>query len=75
MLFWMLRCPACARNFVHSKIELAAIEEAYRDPFGVLQRPLFARLTENHTCPGCNLESVFHRQHLFYHDDSSDLGV
>jgi ribosomal protein L37AE/L43A len=73
MPYWMLRCPNCARNFVHSKIELAAIEEAHRDPFRVVQRPVFAQMTEKHTCPGCNRESVFQRLHLFYRDQTSDF--
>ena len=38
----MLKCPHCKRDFLHSKIERASIEEAYRDPFKVLIRPVFA---------------------------------
>jgi hypothetical protein len=73
MPYWMLKCPNCNRDFVHTKIELAVIEEAHRDPFRVLPRPTFAQEAERHTCPGCKQESVFQPSHLFYRDDTSDL--
>ena len=71
MPYWMLKCPKCSRAFVHTKIELAVIEEAQRDPFRILPRPTFAQEVENHTCPGCKTESVFQRQQLFYRDDTA----
>jgi hypothetical protein len=70
---WMLKCPKCSYNFTHSKIELAVLEEARRDPYGVLPRPTFAPDGENHTCPGCKTESVFRRQQLFYCDDTHNF--
>jgi len=73
MPHWMLKCPECGHSFPHTKIEIAAIEEARRDPFRILPKPKFGSGDENHTCPGCKTESVFQRQHLFYRDDSSDL--
>jgi hypothetical protein len=73
MPYWMLKCPKCSRDFVHTKIELAVIEEAHRDPYRVLPRPMFAQETENRTCPGCKQESVFQRHHMFYCDDTSDF--
>jgi hypothetical protein len=72
---WMLRCPECSRNFTHTQIELAVIEEARRDPFGILPRPTFAPGGENHVCPGCKTESVFQRQQLFYREDISDYDI
>jgi uncharacterized C2H2 Zn-finger protein len=67
---WMLKCPRCSYNFTYTKIELAVLEEAHRDPYGVLPRPTFAPDGENHICPGCKTESVFQRQQLFYRDDT-----
>ena len=67
---WMLKCPKCSHSFTHTEIELAVIEEARRDPFGILPRPMFAPDGENHTCPGCKTESVFQRQQLFYREDT-----
>jgi uncharacterized C2H2 Zn-finger protein len=70
---WMLKCPKCSHNFTHTKIALAVIEEAHRDPFGILPRPAFSKDGENHTCPSCETESVFQRQQLFYREDTSDF--
>jgi hypothetical protein len=75
MLSWMLKCPKCSRNFTHTKIEPSIIEEARRDPFGILPKPTFALDGENYTCPGCKTESVFQRQQLFYHDDIYDVAL
>jgi hypothetical protein len=73
MQYWMLTCPKCRRDFVHSKIELTALEEARRDAFGILPKPPFALDGEKHICPECKTESVFQRHHLFYRDDTSDF--
>jgi phage FluMu protein Com len=73
MPYWMLKCPECSRDFVHTKIEVTVIEEARRDPFQILPRPTFAQGGENHACPGCKTESVFQRQQLFYRDDTPDF--
>jgi hypothetical protein len=35
----MLTCPKHSHNFTQTKIELAVVEEAGRDPFGVLPIP------------------------------------
>jgi hypothetical protein len=70
---WMLRCPKCSQSFTHTKIELAVIEEARRDPFGILPRPMFTFGGENHTCRRCKAESVFQRQQLFYRDDTPNF--
>jgi uncharacterized C2H2 Zn-finger protein len=70
---WMLKCPKCSHAFAHTKVELAVIEEARRDPFGILPRPTFASDGENHTCPGCKTESVFQRQQLFYREDTPNF--
>jgi hypothetical protein len=75
MPYWMLKCPKCSRDFVHTKIELAVVEEAHRDPYRVLPRPTFAPDGENHTCPGCKTESVFQRQQLFYRADTTDFDL
>jgi hypothetical protein len=73
MPFWMLKCPHCRRAFLHSKIELASIEEAHRDPFKVLPRPIFASEGERRVCPGCNKEFVFQSHHLLYRDETADF--
>jgi hypothetical protein len=73
MPYWMLKCPRCTRDFLHSKIELAAIEEAYRDPFKILPRPVFASEGERRICPGCKEEFVFQRHHLLYRDETGDF--
>ncbi len=70
---WMLKCPKCNHNFTHTKIERAIIEEASRDPFGIVPKPPFVQDGEKHTCPGCKDESVFQRHHLFYREDTSDF--
>jgi hypothetical protein len=66
MPYWM-------RDFLHSKIDRAAIEEAYRDPFKILPRPVFPSEGERRVCPGCNEESVFQRHHLLYRDETADF--
>jgi hypothetical protein len=73
MPYWMLKCPGCKREFLHSTIELAAIEEAYRDPFKILPRPVFKSEGERRICPGCKEESVFQRHHLLYRDETDDF--
>ena len=73
MPLWMLKCPHCKREFLHSQIELASIEEAYRDPFKVLARPVFGSEGERRICPGCNKGSVFQRHHLLYRDETDDF--
>jgi uncharacterized C2H2 Zn-finger protein len=70
---WMLKCPKCSHSFIHTKVEDAIIEEARRDPFGILPRPMFASDGENHTCPDCKTESVFQRQQLFYREDTPNF--
>ena len=70
---WMLKCPKCSRDFVHTKIELAAIEEARRDAFRILPKPPFALEGEKQTCPECKTESVFQRHHLFYREDTPNF--
>jgi uncharacterized C2H2 Zn-finger protein len=65
---WMLKCPKCSHDFTHTKIEPSIIDEARRDPFGILPKPTFAKDGETHTCPGCKTESVFQRRQLFYRD-------
>jgi hypothetical protein len=73
MPYWMLKCPKCSRDFVHTKIELAAIEDARRDAFRILPKPPFALDGEKQTCPECKTESVFQRHQLFYRDDTPDF--
>jgi uncharacterized protein YbaR (Trm112 family) len=70
MQFWMLSCPKCSRDFVHSKIELSAIEEARRDTFRILPKRLFALEGQKLTCPECKTESAFQRHQMFYRDDT-----
>jgi hypothetical protein len=38
----MLTCPKHSHKFTQTKIELAVVEEAGRDPFGVLPIPTFS---------------------------------
>jgi hypothetical protein len=73
MPYWMLKCPNCKRDFLHSKIERASIEEAYRDLFKVLPRPVFANEGERRTCPSSKEESVFQRHLLLYRDETGDF--
>jgi ribosomal protein S27AE len=70
---WMLKCPKCSHNFIHTRIESAVIEAARRDPYGILPRLSFAQNGEKQTCPNCNEESVFQRHQLFYREDTSDF--
>jgi len=70
---WMLKCPKGSHSFIHTEIERSIIEEARRDPYGILPKPTFAPDGESHTCPGCKTESVFQRQEPFYHEDMSDF--
>jgi DNA-directed RNA polymerase subunit RPC12/RpoP len=70
---WMLKCPKCSHDFTHTKIELSVIEEAWRDPFQILRKPMITQAGETQTCPECKSKSVFQRHQLFYHEEPSDL--
>jgi hypothetical protein len=52
---WVVICPHCRREFPHTEINQAALEEASRDPYRVLPRPSAGK----RTCPHCKRESAF----------------
>jgi endogenous inhibitor of DNA gyrase (YacG/DUF329 family) len=68
---WVVRCPDCSRTFTHTQIELAVIEESFRDPYRILPRPTIPQGREARTCPQCQTTSVFKPFELFYREDSA----
>lgn len=61
---WVVNCPLCKKEFIHSEIERSILEQAGRDPFGVLYKPA----DEKRICPNCGTESPFASHQLFYRE-------
>jgi uncharacterized Zn finger protein (UPF0148 family) len=66
----LLVCPHCNHKFVHSKIDEKAVQEAYRDSYGIVAKPNLA--VQKLTCPYCELASSYQRFQLMYSEDDSD---
>jgi hypothetical protein len=71
---WMLICPNCSHKFNYSKIDAAAIQASFRDPFRVTTKPDFDAKGEKRRCPGCKVESVFRPLNLYY-SEGAKMGL
>jgi len=63
---WLVTCPQCNHKFTHSEIQPAVIEQARRDPFGIMPKPAIPRDGDKRSCPRCKTESVFQPFNLSY---------
>ena len=66
--YWVLVCPECSREFVHTEIKNDAIT-ATRDPLGWLdEKPAFPEGGLRVSCPSCKKSSIYQRYQLVYRD-------
>jgi hypothetical protein len=63
---WVVNCPNCSGEFTHTEIDSTMLEQARRDPFGLVPKPS----GEKRTCPNCNTESAFNQTDLLYRQDA-----
>jgi len=63
---WAITCPGCNQKFTHTEIPKEAINQAWRDPFGILPKPTIPAAGEKRSCPNCENESVYHPFNLVY---------
>lgn len=66
--YWVLVCPECNREFVHTEIQNDAMT-ATRDPLGWLaEKPPFPEGGLLVSCPNCKNASIYQRYQLVYRD-------
>jgi uncharacterized protein (DUF2225 family) len=63
---WAITCPHCNQKFAHTEIPTEAINQAWRDPFGILPKPTIPDAGDKRSCPNCKNESVYHPFNLVY---------
>jgi hypothetical protein len=59
---WMLSCPKCNRQFVHSAIDAKTLESSFFSP-----KPNFPTSGSELTCPNCQHKTIYQRVELTYH--------
>jgi uncharacterized protein YbaR (Trm112 family) len=67
---WVLVCPRCKKEFIHSQVSDAAIQEAFRNSHGLVARPHLE--LDVLTCPHCNMKSWYQDFDLIYSEDDAD---
>ena len=77
MASWVVTCPSCRQEFVHSEI---AESDSVFDSFGGPRKPDVGPEGAEMTCPSCRTSSVFKRHQLRYRREnrlkpSPDLGT
>ncbi len=60
---WMLDCPECKKDFVHSKVMFAA---GHQHPWDREPKPEFADGGVRLECPNCKAVSLYQRHQLTY---------
>jgi hypothetical protein len=70
MATWYLVCPKCKQKFIHNKVNDRAIEQSFRNSFGLTARPSIA--VYELECPKCRVRSTYQQFHLTCGDDESD---
>jgi uncharacterized Zn finger protein (UPF0148 family) len=73
MTKWVLVCPNCDHRFEHSKINDAAVAEAFRESFGTDPKPDLHQTKL--ACPYCRKESLYGRFRLISEDDSGETAT
>jgi DNA-directed RNA polymerase subunit RPC12/RpoP len=61
MANWVLSCPHCSYEFVHSKINTSTLADYYLPP-----KPPFPEEGQKLACTNCGKESTFQQQQLTY---------
>jgi hypothetical protein len=73
MTRWLLVCPNCDQKFAHTKINDAAVAEAFRYSFGTDPKPDLGEMKL--ACPYCWIESLYRRFRLVSEDDSDETAT